>query len=54
MRVKGTFVVKSVEEVDGKYAAEMVRKEGMGNLRILLHREVEVGDEFEFLLREGG
>ncbi len=51
MRLTGTFVVKSVEEVDDKFAAELVRKGGLGNLRIVLDGDVEVGDEFEFVLR---
>ncbi|MBS1263576.1 MAG: hypothetical protein MAG715_00759 [Methanonatronarchaeales archaeon] len=51
MRLTGTFVVKSVEEVDGKFAAGLVRRAGLGNLRIVLDEEVEEGDEFEFVLR---
>lgn len=54
MRLRGTFVVKSVERVDDKSVAEMVRKGGLGNLRILLDGEVEEGEEFDFVLYEAG
>lgn len=51
MRLAGTFVVKSVEAVGDRFAAEMVRRGGMGNLRVVLDEEVEVGDEFEFVMK---
>lgn len=50
MRLRGTFVVSEVEEVGGKFAVEMVRRDGIGNLRVVLDEEPEDGEEFEFLL----
>lgn len=54
MRLSGTFAVESVEEVGGSYAVELVRTSGMGNLRVLMDEEPEVGDEFDFVLKSKG